>query len=912
MVLHRSVSGRRLCHRLFRHFLPTLLLLLIFAPPLAADAPHGEHILILHSYHPELGWTAGIQAGVRSVFERARPDLGLHVEYLDTKRNPSPEYRADYVEKVLVQKLAGRAFDLLLVSDNDAFAFALRHRNDLFAGVPIVFCGVNGFAPEMIAGLGGITGVAEAPAFAETVELALRLHPQAAGFVFIGETFTETGRRNDAILREVASRRPGFKPIFWNDFPLEDLEPRLKRLRAGEIVFLVRALNDRSGRVYSFEESIEQVRRHASVPVYGFWDFFLGRGIVGGRLISARAQGSQAAELALQVLDGENPDAIPVTTAEANRFMFDYNELTRFGIRFDLLPADSEIVNRPPSFYRFDKWQIWAGAAVILLLIASTTLLLRTIHVRRLAELEQAENARLATLGAEIGRILTRGDGLRATLQACAEALVLQTETTFGRIWTVSEADPDLLELQASAGLYTRIDGQHSRKRVGEMKVGLIASRRQAYLSNDVFNDPAFSDKEWMRRDGIAAFAGYPLVVQDRLVGVTAFFARKPLNETVLAAIASVADMIAVGIERIRAEESLQRALHEAERGREKIDAILRSLADGVLVTDLENRVVLMNSAAECLLHKSLATMVGRPVDEVLAGNPFGPHLRQLLADKRETARFDLELPAGDGARLYEARTATVRRGDGGRGGAVTVFRDVTREREVDRMKSEFIAIAAHELRTPLTAVLGYAELLLNEAPETPFSPEQRQEFLSYIFAKGEMLEQIVEDLLDLGRIETGRSFVLEKASCEMVGLVKEVVRHHQQETSRHRFEACCPAECLRVEVDRGKLQRVFDNLLSNAVKYSPDGGVIRISGGVRDGWLQITVADEGLGMTSDEAARAFDKFYRADTSDTAVRGLGLGLTISKGIIEAHGGDIWVESEPGRGTRVSFRLPYPG
>ena len=113
-----------------------------------------------------------------------------------------------------------------------------------------------------------------------------------------------------------------------------------------------------------------------------------------------------------------------------------------------------------------------------------------------------------------------------------------------------------------------------------------------------------------------------------------------------------------------------------------------------------------------------------------------------------------------------------------------------------------------------------------------------------------EMLEQIVEELLDLGRIETGRTFVLEKAPCEMVALVKEVVRHHQQETDRHRFEACCPDECLRIAVDRSKMQRVFDNLLGNAVKYSPAGGVIRICGGVQDGWLQLTVADEGIGMT--------------------------------------------------------------
>jgi signal transduction histidine kinase len=142
-----------------------------------------------------------------------------------------------------------------------------------------------------------------------------------------------------------------------------------------------------------------------------------------------------------------------------------------------------------------------------------------------------------------------------------------------------------------------------------------------------------------------------------------------------------------------------------------------------------------------------------------------------------------------------------------------------------------------------------------------------------------------------------------------MIALVHEIIGHHRLESPTHTFVTDCPAACLQLSVDRNMMHRVFDNLLSNAVKYSPAGGTIYLSGAMRDDNLVITVKDEGIGMTPDQIDQAFNKFYRVDPSDTAVRGLGLGLTICKAIIEAHGGSIWIDSHPGQGTEVHFSLP---
>jgi PAS domain S-box-containing protein len=199
----------------------------------------------------------------------------------------------------------------------------------------------------------------------------------------------------------------------------------------------------------------------------------------------------------------------------------------------------------------------------------------RDISKRKVAEEALAERVRLAELGAEVGAALTTGKDLADTLQRCAESLTRHTEAVFGRIWVVSKEDPEVLELKASAGLYTRTDGSHSRKRVGELKVGEIAREGRPYLSNDIIDDPGFSDQAWVKEEGMVAFAGYPLVVSERLVGVIALFFKKRMTGAVLDALASVADEIAVGIERQLAET----ALGESEKRRLRLQTQLEFAA---------------------------------------------------------------------------------------------------------------------------------------------------------------------------------------------------------------------------------------------------------------------------------------------------------------------------------------------
>jgi GAF domain-containing protein/anti-anti-sigma regulatory factor len=209
---------------------------------------------------------------------------------------------------------------------------------------------------------------------------------------------------------------------------------------------------------------------------------------------------------------------------------------------------------------------------------------------RKLAEEAQAESARMAALGADIGSALIQGEHLRNMLQRCAETLVKHLDAAFARIWTL-DAEESVLELQASAGLYTHLDGAHSRVPVGRFKIGLIAEERKAHLTNSVIGDERVGDQEWARREGMVAFAGYPLIVDNRLVGVMAMFTRHTLTDTALNAMESVANGIALGIERKHAEQTLLEqtrvlARLNEERGRmiEEVSTPVVPVWRGVLI----------------------------------------------------------------------------------------------------------------------------------------------------------------------------------------------------------------------------------------------------------------------------------------------------------------------------------------
>ena len=226
--------------------------------------------------------------------------------------------------------------------------------------------------------------------------------------------------------------------------------------------------------------------------------------------------------------------------------------------------------------------------------------------------------------------------------------------------------------------------------------------------------------------------------------------------------------------------------------------------------------------------------------------------------------------------------------------------------RNLDRAKDEFISTAAHELRTPLTAIMGYADLLLAGVGD----PLQQREYAAEIFERGEALDRLISDLHDVSIIQVGWGLMLKKEPTPLLPLVERVLKHFQQSATVHQLELRYPPDLpALISCDAGRISQVLENLLGNAIKYSPRGGCVGLEIKPIDAALSFCVSDQGIGMSESEQRQAFDKYYRANSSSSAPRGLGLGLGIVRQIVLDHGGTIELQSRPQAGTSVTFTLP---
>ncbi len=354
----------------------------------------------------------------------------------------------------------------------------------------------------------------------------------------------------------------------------------------------------------------------------------------------------------------------------------------------------------------------------------------------------------------------------------------------------------------------------------------------------------------------------------------------------------------------------LDRTLKEMEEAKNRTEGILASIADGLIVTDLNNRIVLINRVAQKLFQVSLEDIINQPSDTLISHERFQKDFKVIPKQRQTDVIFDFEVADQDNSavKTFNARTSIFKDKNGTVCGKITLFRDVSLMREAVRMKNEFISTAAHEMRTPLTSIQGFAELLMLR---NDFSDDDKHKYLNHINQKAVNLSEIISDFMDIERIESGRSFRLQKALCPIDNLIKDIVELFSATNGTHRFETSFAEQAVQLNIDKTKIYQMLKNLIDNAVKYAPDGGRIHISGQVRQELYEITVEDQGIGMMPEDVAKIFNKFFRANATTTSVEGTGLGMSIAKYIVQAHKGDITVTSKYGEGTQVVVSLPMP-
>ncbi len=344
-----------------------------------------------------------------------------------------------------------------------------------------------------------------------------------------------------------------------------------------------------------------------------------------------------------------------------------------------------------------------------------------------------------------------------------------------------------------------------------------------------------------------------------------------------------------------------------------KNQAILEAIADGVMVADAKGQVILFNAAATRILSTPREAVLGRNIKDMSGLYGTADFSWANLATGWQPDQDSSETPYREETLEIENHVVSVRLApvylDTEFLGTVSVFRDVTHDAEVARMKSDIVSTVSHELRTPMTSIKGFVDLILMET--AGHVTEQQRHFLNIVKSNVDRLSDLVEDLLDLSKIETGR-LVLHLEPVYFPVVVQSALDALRTEVQEKDLELVVntPADLPLVKGDQDRLIRVLTNLVSNAAKYTPASGQISIAATPQEGFLRVTVTDTGIGIAKEDQIKIFDRFFRADHPMVQESsGTGLGLPIVKSLVEMHGGTVQVESELGQGSEFSFTLP---
>jgi PAS domain S-box-containing protein len=362
-----------------------LSVLVCLAVLFAAGAANAEkvrkNVLYLNSYHNGYAWSDEILQGLHSFFAESDFDVDMQIEYMDTKRYATTE-RAEALYQFYREKFKDSRFDLIIASDDFAYNFVLDYQDRLWPGLPVVFCGVNDFRKERLAGRANITGVIENTDYEATFRLAARLHPETARMIVIGDR-SVTGAAIQLQIREIAPRLAGILDFeYWDDLPLEVILERLRKT-PNAMLFIIPVYLEYEGHLNSADEVLKIISDHVSLPAYSCWRFLLGHGCVGGKMHSGVDHGRMAARLAFRILTGEKPADIPMVTSFNDPFAFDYVVLRRLGIPLDSLPSGAEIINEPYRFYTINKSLFWTIMLSLVVLVFIMILLVTSIIQRR-------------------------------------------------------------------------------------------------------------------------------------------------------------------------------------------------------------------------------------------------------------------------------------------------------------------------------------------------------------------------------------------------------------------------------------------------------------------------------------------------------------------------------------------------
>ena len=514
---------------------------------------------------------------------------------------------------------------------------------------------------------------------------------------------------------------------------------------------------------------------------------------------------------------------------------------------------------------------------------------------------------------------------LRDYLLEIARALTqeLDQDKLLGRILRISvemlDGQAGLIALREDSGSSRRTDGSGWRMVVSQGIPVAFLRAAETYLARiPPDEDPQgfelpeisrlFNEMAQAASLGMLTGFGLPMVARQRVVGIILIFrtAGGSFSNDDYSLLDSFANQAAVAVQNAQLYSA-------ANRERARVTALLDSLGDGILILSADNRIERCNPAMAGLLGIKAEEVIGLKHDDVVCwarppqgmtleaaeadGWPLSPHAH-LYVEGDLNCKSSRPVPVGV---TYTPLISP----DGGLINIISTVRDISKFRQADEIKSTFISIISHELKTPVALIKGYVSTLRREDAEWDLAVVQ--DSLQVIEEEADRLAGLIENLLDASRLQAG-GMALKHSDLNLPDLAQRVAERMQTQTQGQTISTQFPENFPVVLADENRIQQVLTNLVGNAIKYAPEGE-IRISGEIRSESVIVCVSDHGPGIAPEDIPHVFDRFYRAPDMARHTKGAGLGLYLSRAIIEAHNGTIWVDTAPGQGTRIYFSLP---
>ena len=899
-----------------RILVAAVLLLVYPAPSTAVSNSEKKRVLVINSYHAGYSWSDSIMQAIRSEFDRADLDASLIFEYMDTKRF-KPEELFSHLEKLYAFKYRDPRFDVIISSDNNALNFLLAHRERLFPGVPIVFCGINDYDDSLIEGRRDITGVAEDFDMKGTMDLALRLQPGVKRFVAVSDSTASAARNLDVFRKAANEFKDSVKIVELTNLAVPELIAALKKLPKGSAIFHLDYYLDRSRRALTVEESFKLINENCNLPVYANTDNKIGKGALGGVVTSGRLQGEYAARMAIDILKGKSVRDIPVLIQSPKTPMFDYNLMRRFGISTSKLPAGSIVLNEPESFYYKHKTLIWITATFLSLQLFAVIFLVVTIIQRKRANetlreseqryrvlYEEAPHAyfsvdvdgRIKMVNRQAGELLgySRDDLVGRPvfdLYADSREGKVKARELFKRFRAGGEISGEELEMHRADGSSTWI---HLTVRpVRDAKGNIVQSRSMVVdVTGRKKAEEALIEREKMLQLFIE-HAPTALAMFDHEMHYLAA-SRRWMTDY------GLGDRDIIG----RSHYEIFPEIPERWR------PIHRRGMEGEVVRAEEDPFQRQDGTTQWLRWEV------RPWYK--AGGDIGGIVifTEDITDRKQAEqelkkhRDHLEDRVQDRTKEIDKKKRELEQAN-------------IRLQEMDRLKSVFLSSMSHELRTPLNSIIGFTGILLM-GMSGELNDEQKKQ-LEMAKTSANHLLSLINEILDISKIEAGK-VELDPSEFDLKGVVEEVVTSLSPAAGEKRLKLLMDLqETITLFTDKRRLKQVVMNLLSNAVKFT-DSGEIRVEAHVTKdegrsvvcrlrerserSSVVITVSDTGIGIKQEDLKRLFMPFQQVDMSLTKKHeGTGLGLNLSRKLVELMGGKIGVRSEYGKGSEFVVELP---